>query len=124
MSLDCGATGKTDSGSPQHRHSLPTFSNQPQIGQKYLPFFFLKGFRQFGHRIRTRSFLEAISSSVFDSGIGSGLDCGTDSVIHTATNTVTFRPFGIVTFSVTTPVPFAILSVTPLSNPWLFDFPS
>ncbi|MBA7536647.1 hypothetical protein ES705_28911 [subsurface metagenome] len=124
-SLDCGATSETGSSSPRLCHSLPTFSNQPHLRHKSCPAFFLTiGFRQFGHRIRTLSFLEAFSSSVCDSGIGSGLDGGTNSVIHTATDTVTFRPFCVVTFSVAASFPFTILSVTPVSNPWLSWFRS
>ncbi len=50
------------------------------------------------------------------------LDGGADSVIHTATDTVTLRPFGVATLGVA--IPFTILSVTPVSVPWFFDFRS
>lgn len=52
------------------------------------------------------------------------LDRKADSVIHTATDTVTIRPSCVVTFSVAASLPFAILSVTPLAGPWFFDFRS
>ncbi len=47
------------------------------------------------------------------------LDHGANSVIHTATDTVTLRPFCVVTLGVAASFPFAILSVTPMAGPWL-----
>ena len=52
------------------------------------------------------------------------LDHGADSVIHTATDTATLRPFGVATLGIATALPFMILSVTPVSGPWFFDFRS